>query len=328
MEKPPKLSGFGGLLRLMKILFTADWHIKLGQKNVPKEWAINRYRMFFDKIGELEKEVDFHIISGDLFDRLPTLPELELYFEFVSRCTIETIITTGNHESETKKKSFFEYLKQVTNRLNPLVTVELNRVRPTEDSCIVPYEFIKDKATWDNLDAKVVFTHVRGEIPPHVKPEIPLEWLEKFDKVFAGDLHSHQNTQGNIVYPGSPMTTSFHRNETKGSNGYLIINSDDWSYVWKDFELPQLIRKTVQDKSEMVPTDYHHTIYELEGSMEDLSSVKNSELLDKKVIKRASDVELILTDDMGIEKELEEYLIYILELDNIDKVMTAFHEYD
>ena len=33
-------------------LFTADWHIKLGQKNVPIPWACTRYKLFFDKIYE------------------------------------------------------------------------------------------------------------------------------------------------------------------------------------------------------------------------------------------------------------------------------------
>ena len=40
------------------ILFTADWHIKLGQKNVPKDWAINRYRMFFSQLADIEEKVD------------------------------------------------------------------------------------------------------------------------------------------------------------------------------------------------------------------------------------------------------------------------------
>ena len=60
-----------------------------------------------------------------------------------------------------------------------------------------------------------LFTHVRGEIPPHVVPEVDLERFDKFKTVFAGDLHAHENTQRNIVYPGSPMTTSFHRNEVQ-----------------------------------------------------------------------------------------------------------------
>ena len=50
------------------ILFTADWHIKLGQKNVPIAWACSRYEHFFEQIHNLEKEVDLHIIGGDLFD--------------------------------------------------------------------------------------------------------------------------------------------------------------------------------------------------------------------------------------------------------------------
>ena len=62
---------------------------------------------------------------------------------------------------------------------------------------------------------KPLFTHVRGEIPPHVKPEVDLDRFEDFPVVFAGDLHAHSNTQRNIVYPRSPMTTSFHRTEVQ-----------------------------------------------------------------------------------------------------------------
>ena len=58
------------------ILFTADWHIKLGQKNVPMAWACSRYKLFFDKIYELEKNVSLHIIGGDLFDRVPSMDEV------------------------------------------------------------------------------------------------------------------------------------------------------------------------------------------------------------------------------------------------------------
>ena len=38
------------------ILFTADWHIKLGQKNVPVAWACARYNMFFEQIEEVIAE--------------------------------------------------------------------------------------------------------------------------------------------------------------------------------------------------------------------------------------------------------------------------------
>jgi DNA repair exonuclease SbcCD nuclease subunit len=310
----------------MSKLLLADIHIKLGQKNVPREWALRRYDMFFDQVAEVEDDVDEIIIPGDLFDRVPTLDELSLYFKFISQRTKRTIISTGNHEATKKGKSFFTELKGVTERLNPKVEIVVDYIHEADDYYVVPYEFIKNKGTWDELARKYVFTHVRGEIPPHVKPEINLEWLDKFPIVFAGDLHSHSNTQRNIVYPGSPMTTSFHRSEVEA--GYIIIQ-DDWSWKWHAFDLPQLIRKTVSDPSEMIPTDFHHTIYELEGNIKDLSKIENSDLLDKKLVKRSSDTALVLDKSMSISDELVEYLRYIQELPDstIDNIMEVFNEY-
>lgn len=311
------------------ILFTADIHIKLGQKNVPVDWAVNRYRMFFEQVYNLEKQVDLHIIGGDIFDRLPSMEELNLYFEFVQGMSVKTKIYAGNHESTKKGKTFFSYLKDATNAINPLVEV-IDEIYETDTYIIVPYEFIHKKGVWDGLDkSKVLFSHIRGEIPPHVKPEIDLDLISDFPLVYVGDLHSHSNCQRNLVYPGSPMTTSFHR--SKVSTGYLLIDSTDLtSWKWGAFELPQLIRKTVTDPSEMLPTDYDHTIYELEGDLVSLAKVKDTELLDKKLVKRSSDASLILDSSMSMVEELSEYLTYILELpqDTIDEVVGVYNDYE
>ena len=310
------------------ILFTADLHIKLGQKNVPVDWAINRYRMFFQQVYELEPKIDLHIIGGDIFDKLPNMEELNLYFEFVKGMKARTLLYAGNHEATKKGKTFFSHLKDVTNAINPLVTV-IDEIYEEDNFTIVPYEFIHKKGIWDSLNKnKVVFTHVRGEIEPHVKPEIDLDLLSDFPLVYAGDLHSHSNCQRNIIYPGSPMVTSFHRSSV--TTGYLLINSDDLtSWSWHQFQLPQLIRKTVTDPADMLPTDYDHTIYELEGDVMSLAKIKDNELLDKKLVKRSSDTSLILHKDMSIDEELAEYLTYILELpdDKIKKAMGVFHDY-
>lgn len=308
----------------MKRLLIADLHIKLGQKNVPREWAHNRYNLFIEQLNAVD--CDEIIMAGDIFDRMPTLEELTLYFKLITSLNKTTKLTTGNHESTKKEKSFFTELKEVTERLNPLVEVVVDYIRDEDGYYIVPYEYIKRKEVWDSLDPRPVVSHLRGEIPPHVKPEIPLEWLDKFPVVFAGDLHSHSNTQRNIVYPGSPMTTSFHRNEV--DTGYIVIN-DDWSWSWHKFYLPQLIRKTVSDPSEMVKTDWHHTVYELEGSIKDLSKIENTELLDKKLVKRSSDTALVLDKKLGVRGELVEYLRYIQELPEkeIESIMEVFNEY-
>ena len=308
------------------ILFTADWHIKLGQKNVPMSWACSRYELFFQQVEEAvqKHDIKLHIIGGDLFDRVPSMDELTLYFDFVKNTKVETIIYDGNHEATRKHKTFFDNLIRVTKELNPLVTV-VTETFYLHDWCILPYADLHRKGSIEDIDADYLFTHVRGEIPPHVTPEVDLERFDKFKTVFAGDLHAHENTQRNIVYPGSPMTTSFHRNEVK--TGYLVIDND-WNWTWHEFDLPQLIRKTVTSTDEMVQTEWHHTIYEVEGDVSDLSGVKNSELLDKKVIKRKTEATLILDKEMTIEEELGEYLSYILELDEdkVKKIIGVFSD--
>jgi len=311
------------------ILFTADWHLKLGQKNVPVDWAKRRYEAFFNQIHEIENECSMHIIGGDLFDRLPTMEELELYFTFIRQVGIPTLIYDGNHEATKKNKTFFSQLKQVSRDINPFIHIaDLSYVDKDRGFNVLPYADLHRKNSIEAFNTEwPLFTHVRGEIPPHVKPEVDLERLEDFPVVFAGDLHAHSNTQQNIVYPGSPMTTSFHRNIVE--TGYLLINDKDWSWMWDRFDLPQLLRKTVQDPAEMIPSTYHHTIYELEGDIQDLSKVKNSELLDKKVVKRSTEATLLLSKEMSIEEELAEYFTYILELpqDKISSIIGTYNDY-
>ena len=311
------------------ILFTADWHLKLGQKNVPREWALNRYKLFFEQIHSLESQCNMHIIGGDLFDRLPNMEELELYFSFIREIKIPTIIYDGNHEATKKNKTFFTQLKQVSRDINPLVQViDISYIDEDMGFGILPYADLHRNESIEKFNTSyALFTHVRGEIPPHVKPEVDLDRLEDFPIVFAGDLHAHSNSQRNIVYPGSPMTTSFHRTEV--NTGYLLINHTNWKWIWEPFDLPQLIRKTVTSPDEMIPTDFHHTIYELEGDIQDLANVKNSELLDKKVVKRSSEAALVMSKEMSIQEELVEYLAYILELedDKIQNIVGTFNDY-
>ncbi len=310
------------------ILFTADWHIKLGQKNVPVPWACSRYKLFFQQVQDAidEHDISLHIIGGDLFDRVPSMDELTLYFDFVKDVSVDTIIFDGNHEATKKNHTFFTNLKRVTEELNPKVKV-ITETYYQDDWAILPYADLHRKGSIEDIDdVDYLFTHVRGEIPPHVVPEVDLKRFDKFKTVFAGDLHAHENTQRNIVYPGSPMTTSFHRNEV--TTGYLVID-DDWSWTWHQFDLPQLIRKTVENPDEMIPTDFHHTIYELEGDVQDLAKVKNSDLLDKKVVKRTVEATLNLHGDMTISDELGIYLKEILSLDEnkIRNIMGVFNDY-
>ena len=123
------------------------------------------------------------------------------------------------------------------------------------------------------------------------------------------------------------MTTSFHRNNVE--TGYILIDSNSYNWTWHKLELPQLIRKTVSDPIEMISTDYDHTVYEIEGNMKELADIKDSELLSKKIVKRNTEVALILDEQDSIQTHLEQYLTYILKLDEntITEVVSLFNDY-
>jgi DNA repair exonuclease SbcCD nuclease subunit len=307
----------------MKILFTADVHIKLGQKNVPLDWAKNRFKMFVEQFGEMQSSADLVVIGGDVFDRLPTMDEVELYFDFVESFTKPTLIYPGNHEMLKKDTTFLTNLKKSTHRLNPLVSV----VDDYYENCgfgvdIIPYNKLKDFEKHSReFTGRILCTHVRGEIPPHVKPELDLELFNRWNVVLAGDLHSYENSQRNILYPGSPYTTSFHRSRV--DTGAILLDADSLEHTWLKFNLPQLIKRTITADETPVPTDFDHTVYEVQGDMQELGELADSELIASKVIKRDSDSALMLEPEMSLDAEVREYLTYILELPEptVDKVL-------
>jgi hypothetical protein len=307
----------------MKILFTADVHIKLGQKNVPVEWSRNRFRLFCEQFSEMQHQADLVIVGGDVFDRLPTMDEVELYFDFVESFHKPTLIYPGNHEMLKKDTTFLTHLKKSTHRLNPLVSV----VDDYYENCgfgvdIIPYNKLKDfEKHGCSLNNRILCTHVRGDIPPHVKPELDLTLFDRWNVVLAGDLHSYENSQRNILYPGSPYTTSFHRSRV--DTGAILLDADSLEHTWLKFNLPQLIKRTIAADETPVATDFDHTVYEVQGDMQELGELADSELIATKVLKRDTDSALMLDAEMTLNQEVREYVTYILELPEatVDKVL-------
>lgn len=298
----------------MKVLFTADVHIKLGQKNVPADWSKNRYNLLWKEFERVQEHADLFVIGGDVFDKLPNMEELECYFDMIAHCNVPTIIYSGNHEAIRKDTTFMSNLKLVTNKMNKEVVV-IDDYYSDYGIQFVPYNKLKDfekgQHPWPE-GGNILCTHVRGEIPPHVKPEVDLALFEDWQVVLAGDLHSYENCQRNILYPGSPVTTSFHRDLV--NTGIILLDTETLNHEWLKLEVPQLIRKTVGVHDPKLPTPYHHTIYQVEGDMQELGELEDSDLIDRKVIKRESDTALMLENDMSLQQEVGEYLRYILAL--------------
>lgn len=308
----------------MRVLFTADLHIRVGQKNIPRAWALGQYDIMFaefDRVFE-EYNCDIEVHGGDIFDKIPTMEELSIYIGYLWRDSKrKRIIYDGNHEATKRGDTFLKYLKPMV----PNKTILLTEWNLHAHIDVLPYTELHNLK---NIKAhnKILLTHVRGEIPPHVKAEVDLSLFEQWDIVFAGDLHAHSNSQRNIVYPGSPRTVTFHRNEVK--LGVIVFNTDrprEWQ--WVEINVPQLIRKTIDDPNDMIKTEFHHTIYELTGNILDLAKIdKDSELLDKKIIHNEQPASLDLTN-MTIEEELKYYLTEITGLPKpeVNEVMEVFN---
>lgn len=305
----------------MKILFIADLHIKLGQKLVPVSWSLDRYTKLFDQLYAAQNNCDMLVIGGDIFDKLPDMAELEVYFALLYKIRKPCFIYSGNHEAVKKNTTFLTHLKEVTKVINPLVTI-LDDFYSVDNIDFIPYNKLKEYHPSDiDFHGDILCTHVRGEIPPHVKPEVPLSLFDRWKVVLAGDLHSYDNSQLNILYPGSPITTSFHR--TKVRTGYIVLDTETLEHQWIAFDVPQMLKKTVSagDTLEDIETD-DLIVYDIEGNVSELAAVKSGELnviVDKKIVtRRMQDSPLILTPEMTIVDEINEYLLFILGLSEED----------
>jgi hypothetical protein len=198
-----------------------------------------------------------------------------------------------------------------------------------KDIDVIPYTKLKTFKQKDYSN-RLLLTHVRGSIPPYVKPEIDLSKFSKWDLILAGDLHDHsatfeeENKKYNIVYPGSPLSCSFHRNPVK--NGIILCDTEtlDWEFI--ELKLPQLLRKTITKEEDAILTTFDHTIYEIQGNMEELTNVSTTDLIDRKIVESNKEATLNL-ENMSIEQELDIYLTNILNIENTEEFIGIFNDY-
>ena len=312
----------------MRVLFLADLHIKLGQKKVPVEWQTQRFLRLFQEIQNAtrEHEIDQLIIGGDYFDSpKPSVQELVLGVSLLYTLNTETIIFSGNHECFGKRESILSLLA-------PLLTTRVSVVDyeyRSKDFDIIPYTSLHNEK-WAKAESQLLFTHVRGDIGGIAKAEVDLERFKEWKLVLAGDLHDHSMSQENIVYPGSPLNTSFARERKVGEHGYIVLDTDTLDWEFHPLDLPQLIRKSVTSMDGVVKDEVDHIIYEVEGDSTTLAKVKDHELLDKKVNTEYESQASLNLRDLSYSEELAMYLreVQRLEDDEIARLITKVRQYD
>jgi DNA repair exonuclease SbcCD nuclease subunit len=301
----------------MKILSSGDWHVNLHKKKVPYKWQENRFLLFFDKLKELEKICDAHIISGDVFDEAPNTDETCLVLSYLNTVSIPTILIPGNHSSTQKGHSFWEDFKRdnsITNG-NMHLSVENERINLAGQWFqTFPYGQVQLKNTPEYVSGDILVTHIRGEVAPHITAEFDFEKLRPWKLILLSDLHfNHKYKDYPAYYPGSPLNTTFDRDDKRHYGVDIIeLNSiDDYTVRFHNLNLPKLIRRTISVGTKLVADPVHHIVYEVTGTIDELASVEKTELLDKKMVEKPTGNSVLDLQGKSTIEELEIYLDYI-----------------
>lgn len=301
----------------MKILSSGDWHVNLHKKKVPYKWQENRFLQFFSKLKDLEETCDVHIISGDVFDEAPNTDETCLVLSYLNTISIPTILIPGNHSSTQKGHSFWEDFKRdnsITNR-NVFLSVENERINLNGQWFqTFPYGQVQLKNIPEYQPGDILVTHIRGEVPPHITAEFDFEKLRDWKLILLSDLHfNHKYKDYPAYYPGSPLNTTFDRDDKReyGVDIITLRSVDDYTVDFHNLRLPKLIRRTVPVGTKMTADPVHHVIYEVTGTIDELARVEKNDLLDKKMVDKPIGDSVLDLKDKTVIEELEIYLKYI-----------------
>jgi DNA repair exonuclease SbcCD nuclease subunit len=302
---------------MIKILSSADWHVNLHRKKIPVAWQMKRFQLLFDKLLEIERSCDVHVIAGDLFDKEPEPDEICLVLSYLNSVQKPTIVIPGNHEATTRGRTFWEHFKLENTIKNPLVHILTENARVSvcgQGFCAFPYGSVQTDKLPEYIPGDILVTHIRGEVPPHITAEYDFEKLRPWKLVLLGDLHfRHKYKDYSIYYPGSPLNTTFDRDDKReyGVDVIHLNNIDDYTVEFVNLNLPKLIRRTVSVGTELTPDSYHHVIYEVTGSIDELAKVKKTDMLDKKMVEKPTTDATLDLKDKTLYEELEIYLNYI-----------------
>ncbi|MHA1637849.1 MAG: metallophosphoesterase family protein [Candidatus Thorarchaeota archaeon] len=253
----------------MKFAHLADSH--LGVWNDPILGEINL--QCFDKAMQMciDEEVDFVLISGDLFET--SRPSIDVMDRAVTRIRevrdagIRVYVTEGSHDFSATGKTMLRVLE------NAGLFVRVAKGKRTEDNKL-RLSFVTDEKTgvkitglvgrmgsletdlYKNLDRdalleedgfKIFMFHSGlSELKPDLFKQaesMPISLLPKGFDYYAGG-HIHKNgihkwkNYGPIVFPGPTMPTNFRELESLGTGGFYITTVESGRIVpeWKDLD--------------------------------------------------------------------------------------------
>ena len=234
------------------VLFIGDPHIQID--NIPE------VELCIEKLVQLaqEKKPTFIIIAGDLLhthERLHTIP-LNKSYDFIDkmRNISKTFVLVGNHDMCNNSQflnnnHWMNGLKEWKNVVivDKVILESINNIQFILSPYVFPGRFEEALNTIDGdwIQSNCIFAHQEffgckmGAIISVEGDKWPLD----YPPVISGHIHSRQQPQKNIYYPGSMLQHAFGESG-KNIIAYLTFNANQKEYLLEEIDL-KLPRKKI-----------------------------------------------------------------------------------
>jgi predicted MPP superfamily phosphohydrolase len=304
---------------MAKILHTGDWHIKIPENN--ELWYIKRLVKFFDVI--LKEQNEELIITGDIFDKIPTSLEIGLFVAFIQDVKCPIYIVAGNHDCSKRKSKRADYLGNILHFWDfPNITWTTKEPLITDEYVLVPNVWVRQKNEIPIHPDKILLSHLRHELK-YAKPEYDFSKLANYKLVLLSDIHTTFRYSDSIYYSTSPYRT-FKQTISSLSEidnrifGYNIVDTCNLSITHKEIQLPNhYVYKTSEKLGEITSEDLIDVIYEINYD-------QISEFEDENVVITKEDNRIDICDD--IYTVIEEILYKDYKVEQPYKYITLLRE--
>jgi len=221
-----------------KILITADVHFGLPKKLDDILWAMRTIKEYATK-----NDIEVVVVCGDVFhDRvnynIEVLNAAYAFFDEAKRAGQEWIAFPGNHDMPLRNSWHVNTLKPLNEVMTVINEIKLVKIYD-QRFWVVPfihyesvYMKILKSIEQQHKEGDVLLTHVGVNNATLNECFLIKHWSvvdftkSKFDTVFAGHFHCHQNVgeRGNVWYPGSPIP--FRYDEGMVPHGFIEYDID------------------------------------------------------------------------------------------------------
>jgi DNA repair exonuclease SbcCD nuclease subunit len=220
---------------MSRVLIVSDLHFGIPQKLNDILWAVKTAREYAAK-NNIEKV----FVLGDVFhDRvqynIEVMNAAYQFFDETRKMGQEWVAFPGNHDMPLRNSWHINALKPLDKVLTVVNEIKLAKVYD-QRFWIVPfihyesiYMKVLRKIEEQYEDGDVLLTHVGVNNATLNECFLIKNWSvvdftdSKFDRVFTGHFHCHQNVGKNVWYPGSPIPFRF--DEGMVPHGFIDFNT-------------------------------------------------------------------------------------------------------